>query len=272
MKSYHLLPFISGWLSLKVYCNPYFSNEMLASVNQLISGENSRVTKWYFIRYRDDDFHLRLRFHHANDTDAYTTYQTIAPFLNELIEKDMISRVSIETYQPEFFRYGGEETFHLCEELFCWETKFLVEEGFSHPDTLLFKIHHLITNYINLFSLSNKYNFIIHTKKIFENEFNLYKSVKSSIQIIIKDNQPELTTPPPLNDGIGLINHILKKIKHDRDKERILRSLIHMLVNRTYDNAQRKHELIHYQVLEKMMLISKGKRKRESTRSAKVFF
>lgn len=263
MKSYHLLPFISGWLYLKVYCNPYFSNEILTSINSQISDNNSPVIKWYFIRYRDDDFHLRIRLHHANSLDAYTSYQTIAPFLNELAEKDMISRVSIETYQPEFFRYGGKDKFYLCEELFCWETKFLIEEGFSHSDALFFKIHNLITNYINLFSLSDKDHFVTQTKKMYENEFGITKGIKKSITSIVVEHQAELGTTILSEDDIQLILNIQSKL-NSRDKQRILRSLIHMLVNRAYENAQRKHEAIHYQVLEKLMLISKGKRKKPS--------
>jgi len=271
MKSYHLLPFVSEWLYLKVYCNPYFSNEILTSFNTLISGDDSGVTKWYFIRYSDDDFHLRIRLHHSDGRDAHTTYQIIAPYLSELIEKDMISRVSIETYQPEFFRYGGKETLHICEQLFCKETKFLVEDGLHHPDVLFFKVHNLINNYIDLFSLLNKENFISQTKQIFENEFDVNKGTKKNITSIITEHQADLVPATLPEDSIKLILDIQSKLNH-QDKQRVLRSLIHMLVNRAYDNAQRKHELIHHQVLEKVMLMSKGKRKRESTRSAKVFF
>jgi thiopeptide-type bacteriocin biosynthesis protein len=63
--------FIVGeeWLYYKIYCGNYTADKILINEVQTIVNKLFRkklIDQWFFIRYYDPDFHLRIRFHLIN--------------------------------------------------------------------------------------------------------------------------------------------------------------------------------------------------------------
>jgi thiopeptide-type bacteriocin biosynthesis protein len=70
---------------------------------------------WFFLRYRDPELHLRVRFFNLGDDNAKAFLAAIALRIEcgDLVES------SVATYQREVERYGGVEGMTLSEEIFC---------------------------------------------------------------------------------------------------------------------------------------------------------
>src|SRR5690606_13806675 len=94
----------------------------LASVLPIVITElrtKGIVQKWFFIRYADSEFHLRVR---LRVTDKKHVSSVIQVFYRELVpyvSDDLIWKVQLDTYQREIERYGmssialAESIFHI---------------------------------------------------------------------------------------------------------------------------------------------------------------
>ena len=73
---------------------------------------------WFFIRYADPTWHLRLRFR----GDPVRLHGEVLPLLQEavapLLESGRVRRLALDTYERELERYGGPIGMPLCEALF----------------------------------------------------------------------------------------------------------------------------------------------------------
>jgi thiopeptide-type bacteriocin biosynthesis protein len=73
--------------------------------------------RWFFLRYADPDFHIRVRFH--GEPGAVSQ---LIPAIHErcapLVADGLIHRVQLDTYDREIERYGGDAGIELAEQLF----------------------------------------------------------------------------------------------------------------------------------------------------------
>jgi thiopeptide-type bacteriocin biosynthesis protein len=73
---------------------------------------------WFFIRYGDPDWHLRLRL----QGDPVRLREEVLPLLQDavapLLESGQVQRVVLDTYERELERYGGPIGMSLCEAIF----------------------------------------------------------------------------------------------------------------------------------------------------------
>lgn len=109
----------SEWLSIKLYAGNSTVEEILANkLLPFIENHEKYHQKWFFIRYGDPDWHLRLRF----KGEPKLLYGKLLPALNLLLEPMLVNNelhnVEIFTYQREMERYGGQSTIELVESLF----------------------------------------------------------------------------------------------------------------------------------------------------------
>jgi thiopeptide-type bacteriocin biosynthesis protein len=76
------------------------------------------VDRWFFVRFGDPDWHLRVRFHglpaRLHDELLPTLQAAAAP----LIDDGRLWRFQLDTYEREVERYGGAEGIELTERLF----------------------------------------------------------------------------------------------------------------------------------------------------------
>lgn len=110
----------SEWLFVKLYTGPATADTILqeAIAPLLATFRGTAIDRWFFIRYNDPDTHLRVRFRGTPDA----LHGRLLPALEQLAEAlhadRLLSRMVIDTYEPEIERYGGASVFDFAERIF----------------------------------------------------------------------------------------------------------------------------------------------------------
>jgi thiopeptide-type bacteriocin biosynthesis protein len=109
------------WIYARIYTGETAADGVLtadlASLVRELTG-SGLADRWFFLRYRDPEFHLRVRFHgdparlHA---DARPTVEAAGA---GLVDRGLAWRVELGTYEREVERYGGPEAIELAEQVF----------------------------------------------------------------------------------------------------------------------------------------------------------
>lgn len=121
----------SEWLYYKIYCSAKVADEILTTVlhpamNALL--EEAVTDQFFFIRYTDPHYHIRLRLH-LHKTGAASHYaaavQHLYRALHPYVQNGQVWKVQQDTYQREIERYG-ESHMLFTEELFFRDSQLLL--------------------------------------------------------------------------------------------------------------------------------------------------
>ncbi|MEU5435983.1 lantibiotic dehydratase [Streptomyces sp. NPDC020719] len=81
------------------------------------------IDRWFFIRYRDDADHLRLRFHGPADR----LWPQLLPPLRDAVARwraqALVGRFALDGYEPEWERYGGPRAQAAAERFFTADSR-----------------------------------------------------------------------------------------------------------------------------------------------------
>ncbi len=117
----HAFPPGSEWLMAKLYAGPALADRVLTEVAAPLA-ESLRaagaVTKWFFLRYGDPDWHLRLRLHGEPERLVREAIPALHAATDALVTDGRLHRVQLDTYVREVQRYGGDAAMEPCETLF----------------------------------------------------------------------------------------------------------------------------------------------------------
>lgn len=111
----------SEWLYVKLYAGNSTVDHLLRTVvyslaqDAIAAGDTDH---WFFIRYGDPHWHLRLRFHGSPEKLHHELMPKLNAATSRLLSDGKIWRVQVDTYQREIERYGGDEAIHLAEKIF----------------------------------------------------------------------------------------------------------------------------------------------------------
>jgi thiopeptide-type bacteriocin biosynthesis protein len=111
----------SEWLYAKFYAGSTTADHVLLETlaplirDVLASGA---ADQWFFIRYADPEYHLRLRFHGEPGRLLAEVLPAIASAAAPLIEDGRLWRWQLDTYEREVERYAGPAGILLAERLF----------------------------------------------------------------------------------------------------------------------------------------------------------
>ncbi|HZJ67466.1 MAG TPA: thiopeptide-type bacteriocin biosynthesis protein, partial [Kofleriaceae bacterium] len=111
----------SDWLFLKIYGGASTLERVFCdAIAPIVCAERPRgpLTRWFFIRYADPDWHFRLRLRGPADHLHGAVLPAIERALRGHHDGGALRRVTIDTYEPELERYGGPEGMELAETLF----------------------------------------------------------------------------------------------------------------------------------------------------------
>lgn len=111
----------SSWLYLKLYTGHATADALLrdylAPAIRTARAQGMAQT-WFFLRYGDPDWHVRLRF----SGDPKQLSGELLPFLYEALapasERGLVWRIAVDTYEREVERYGGPHGIGVAEHLF----------------------------------------------------------------------------------------------------------------------------------------------------------
>lgn len=108
------------WLYIKIYGGITTCDQLLVDViypTIIRLKRSNTIDDWFFIRYYDSDFHLRVRLQLSSDNNMPIALKAINRRLLPLCQDHLIYKLSIDTYERELERYG-ETSMELTERLF----------------------------------------------------------------------------------------------------------------------------------------------------------
>lgn len=111
----------SDWLYVKLYSGAATADDVLRSVVGPLTKAALRsgaADFWYFVRYGDPDWHLRLRLHGNPNRLQREVFPELMRALRPMVDDGRIWRVQLDTYERELERYGGFKAMELVERLF----------------------------------------------------------------------------------------------------------------------------------------------------------
>lgn len=259
----------SEWLYYKIYTGVKITDTILIEKLYPIIEElkaNNLIEKWFFIRYRDTDEHLRLRFYSPKKENLFQVIQYLYPVIEKLMAEDIIWKVQLDTYQRELERYGSA-TMETSESIFYYDSEMIVaylalKPFFLEEETELLFSFLAIDSFLNVFSLPNKQKLDLLDKlqisfkkefnatKILKKEFDKnYRSLSARIEAFINNQDDEFL------DVYQIINHKERNLKNlfsketfqlEMDLNSFLSSHIHMTINRQFSSRQRHYECLIY--------------------------
>lgn len=260
----------SQWLYYKIYTGVKTADFILLErLNSVILDLEDRniIQRWFFIRYKDTNDHIRIRFLVKNTNDLLKVIQSFYPVFNNLLEEKLVWNIQTDTYKREIERYG-KATMIESEFLFWQNSKMIVEylelkSSFSTQESPLLFSFYAIDALFDLFQLSNtdKLSLITHLQISYSKEFEVTKEQKKEMDRkyrLLIPKMKSLLRKDGKNDFYEIIsivdntsNQVQETILSIKNKIEIslhsfLSSHIHMMINRQYTSNQRLYELIIY--------------------------
>jgi thiopeptide-type bacteriocin biosynthesis protein len=143
----------SDWLYIKLYVSPSLEEDLLLGTIREFAGEarsSAIVQKWFFVRYADPQPHIRLRYQGTPGALSESLLPRVLSWAQDLVNRDLCLRFSIDTYEPEIERYGGIDSIDLAEEFFAIDSDvtmallpFLGEQALRRVELAVFGLHYL---------------------------------------------------------------------------------------------------------------------------------
>ncbi len=291
----------SEWLYAKLYTGTATADGLLREVvtpvvrDALAAGE---ADGWFFIRYGDPEWHLRVRFHGEPAKLQSGVLSRLHAALDPLLADGRIWRVQLDTYEREIERYGGPEGIALAERLFQVDSDAVLailemlegDEGADFRWRLALRGIDMLLGDLR-FDPGTRMRVMRGMREGFTREFGGGKGLRVQLDQRFRQEWRSLT---PLLDPAGDAEselapalEILRQrsalnapiVEELRELERAGRlnqpladlasSYVHMHVNRFIRSAQRAHELVLYDFLY-LLYESRAARERKGERPAKV--
>ncbi|RZK43392.1 MAG: hypothetical protein EOO90_03795 [Pedobacter sp.] len=260
----------SEWLSFKLFCGVKNGDNILLDVFKPLIDEflsEELIDKWFFIRYYDNDYHLRIRLHLVKSEKIGEVIDRIYENISQLENDGSIWRVQSETYNRELERYSALNITEI-ETMFFYDSRCIIEVLpllASEEERWIFA---LCSAYqiLDLLQESEEGKLIqiqIH-RDAFANEFNLdkfakvhfdtkYRRLKSKISAALLSNDVFNSDMifPILSRRTNGFKKILSRILETEDINRanLASSLIHMTINRIFRSKNRLNEAAIYELL-----------------------
>jgi thiopeptide-type bacteriocin biosynthesis protein len=245
----------SEWLYYKIYTGVKTSDYiLLEKLKPIISNLKRKkvIQKWFFIRYKDTDVHLRIRFLLSDAKHATKVIKSFYSVFNELLEQNLAWNIQTDTYKREIERYG-ENTMLDSEFLFWEDSKMILhyiklKSQFVKQDTQLLFSFYAIDSFLNSFRLSDmeKLSLMDNLQTSFKIEFDAGKEQRRKMSKSYQSLYPQIIFFLSTRSNNITEKALEIKTKIEIPLESFLASHIHMMINRQYTSKQRMYELIIY--------------------------
>ncbi len=269
----------SEWVYFKLYtgtktADEILKNEINSYVNEMLN--SGLITKWFFIRYSDPDFHIRLRLHLKEVNEIGYIFNCFCRTFERVLNSGFIWNIQCDTYQREIERYGYN-SISLIEDIFYIDSDFVIrllhQLNEDNHDQLRWKSALvLIESFLSAFSfdLLQRKNLLNGMAVGYKKEFGFtnhqitkqlndkYRDCRNDIEnAILKYNEVQETTNiiDARRNAIAPISNKLISMKKNGELQvsldSLLPSLIHMTMNRWFRTKNRLHEMVIYEFLSK---------------------
>jgi lantibiotic biosynthesis protein len=282
----------SEWLYAKLYTGTGTADQLLNHVvgplarSSLASGA---ADAWFFIRYADPDWHLRLRLHGEPGRLHAEVLPGLEAAATPLLEAGQLWRMQLDTYEREVERYGGDRGIELAEQLFTADSEaVLTILGSLSGDAGLDLRWRLAMAGIDLLfedlglTLEKKRSVARRARESFGREFGIdgnfrgqvsqrYRAERAHLEALLVPGQ---APPAPLAAGLEALRRrslqlapVTAELRRLGEAGRLsatladlARSVAHMHVNRLLRSAHRAQELVLYELLDRAYSSRAGRR------------
>jgi thiopeptide-type bacteriocin biosynthesis protein len=272
----------SEWLYAKLYTGNATTDRVLGAVRPVIDTALGRgaADSWFFIRYADPDWHIRVRLHGTTARLAAEVLPTLHEALGPLLADGRLWKVQLDTYVREIERYGGADGIVLAEQWFDIDSRTalaIIEllDGDAGADArwrLAFRGIDQLLDDLGL-DFDAKRGVVRNARDSFAAEFKAGTALTKALgdryrkeRIALEGLLDPWTDPDhPLAPGLALIAEssprvraigvALREAEHAGRLtvavERLAASYMHMLANRLLHSAARQQELVLYDLLDR---------------------
>jgi len=293
--------FIPGdeWLYYKIYTGPKTSDQLISAllypcVRDLL--DNNLIDRWFFLRFTDPKYHIRLRVHINNADYLGNVINVFNKTIKPAFEGQLIWKIQTDTYNREMERYGTN-TIELAEKLFYYDSEMIAsfislldgDNGEFYRWIFSIKAINQLLDDFN-YSFDQKYILLENLKEGFGREFGMNRSLKLQLDKKFRKARPHINRLMkgdeefrPIYDLVviksdntknitGQILHLNNNNELERPLNDYLSSYIHMLCNRLFKSKQRLHELVIYDYMARYYKseIAKAKYNRQFREKTKV--
>lgn len=277
------------WFYVKVYgASSDIEQLLLKEVAPLSRAllNDGLISSWFFIRYADPYEHLRLRFQLSRSEVFSETTSRILKILSNAVKEHRCNRLTCDTYEREFERYGGPKAMDTVEHIFSVDSSFVTASlndlDEEIRDAVRWKIAFLgIDRLLSDLEIDHERRraIIANLRKALTTEFSVSSEADSNLSRIYHrersksfDSSLLLETNDlrqiraRLDEHSSKISLILRDHRHQqaveiiKNNESIIGSILHMHVNRVFKQNQRRHELAVYTLLGKTYAERKARR------------
>lgn len=262
----------SDWTYIKLYTTVDASDHVLKHVIEPFvraCSERRLLTRWFFIRYRDPQPHLRLRLYSTIPGQLAAQLDQLQQVLRKTPMAQAVHRVQCDSYEREIERYGGIEGITLAEELFeadsAWALRVISLSTSRDTDsrwTITAKSVDQLLSDVGL-DVHERHRFWqSHTAALFA-QLGLPRETAGSAAHKYRAHKPELAEslapdaiiPPVLGAALGQrsqrIRAIARRIDTCRSQgeiyasnEELSHSFVHMAINRLMPSDQNEYEYV----------------------------
>ncbi len=266
------------WLYAKLYCARAESDRLLLDVVAPLVARlraEGRLERWFFIRFGDPDWHIRLRLALRDANDHGVALAALSECAAAPLDDGRVTRLALDTYERELERYGGPEGITLAEGWFESDSDRVLRALAQLRDTEVPEARSLATlaGIDELmdglgYSLDERWTILASLRDAFFTEFHVdkpfrialgqrYRKARPGIEAALRGRE---SAPP----HIALVElrrraHVGRLVRSDIE---IAQSFVHMFVNRMVRSAPRAQELVLYDHLERTYGSWRARRKK----------
>lgn len=261
----------SEWIYIKVYTGSNTADKILVSeLAKIISvlERKKYMEKWFFIRYSDPDFHLRIRIRVKDCKFIGEILRLFYKYFNKLLENDRVWKIQLDTYNRELERYKGH-LMELTETLFYIDSTHTLKllrilEDMPQSARWLIAVK-MIDGLLKDFNydLQQRKDLLESMNKSYKiefgfNEFNakqfnvMYREYSHELEEVLWDKKVD-EGYKALYNILELRSNVLKtiaqqliKVNDGKEMQIPLSSYIHMMLIRLFRSKNRLYELIVY--------------------------
>jgi thiopeptide-type bacteriocin biosynthesis protein len=272
----------SEWLYAKLYTGNGTADRVLIDAVEPVvhkALDAGAIERWFFVRYADPHFHVRLRVH----GDPHRLVEEVLPLLRQraelLLADGVMWRLQLDTYERELRRYGGDEGIELSEELFWHDSEAVLgivrtlrgDEGLDARWRLaLYGIDRLLDDFG--LDLERKRAWARGCRDGFAREFDVagqtrralgerYRAERNALDELIGlqegDDHPLAPSVQLLHERSWRIAPLVERLRAREQRlsvslDHLLWSHAHMHANRLLRGAHRAQELVLYDLLDRV--------------------
>lgn len=289
----------SEWLSVKIYAAASTAELLL---NEAITDflafckQQGMLKQWFFIRYSDPDWHLRLRMLGEPESLYSKVLPLLHNYLSEWVKSQRVRKVEIFTYQREIERYGGDRGIELAEQVFQHDSEFVLQTVSliqNYGESIRTRMALLGVNAMLdafSYSLDNKLEIMTQLRTAFGLEFKEHSHLRNQLGAKYREYQKQIqadfnaeykqAVEQPLQQMLIFQQQLIEKVRPLAKQilaeqkqgqlscttDNLLHSLLHMFCNRIFKTYGREQEFVIYDFLRRLYLSEVAKQKASNSK------